>query len=716
MRILTLASLLLLAACPNTDDGLNPRTCEVVLRYVPPAGEAPDSVFVAGEWNGFSDVAQPLQKQGEAFVISLEALVGSPRDWAYEFVVDGRRQRDPGNGLTRWVANQELSRLTVPDCSQPVLKLERFELTPSRGLAVEATYFDGLSTTRSAAPEIILTLNGEPQQDVYVPGEHHIHLHKGPLAPGRHTVRITAKDAEGREAAPLLLPFWVEDEPFRWESGALYFTFTDRFRNGDPGNDGPAANVDVRANWQGGDFAGITQAIESGYFDALGVRSLWLSPVNNNPAEGFPGSFGKSYTGYHGYWPVAARSTDPHFGTLEELKALTSAAHARGIRVMGDLVLNHVHEQHDYWREYRDQDWFHLANSCVCGSHACGWDERAIDCKFAPYLPDLNWKSPAATDRAIEDVLWWVSEAGFDGFRLDALKHMEDTALTTLRHRLRELTAATGMEFYLLGETFVWKDGHEQLKRSMGPDKLDGQFDFPLYFHLVDVFARGASMEDLELAAQANEAVGYPEGTVNSPFLGNHDVPRFLSIAAGQVWDDAGAQAWSNERPAEHVDADAPFAAARLAFTFVMTQPGVPLVYYGDEIGLTGAGDPDNRRFMRWDEETLTEREKALRTHVQTLGKARRASLALQLGARSSLSTEVDHHAYQREHAESGAGAFVVLNRGSGELVLPLTLKGGLATGTRSWKDVLGGSTVTSTDGAVTVTVPAGSSAVYVTQ
>src|SRR5690606_34166946 len=138
--------------------------------------------------------------------------------------------------------------------------------------------------------------------------------------------------------------FWIEAEPFQWTDGAMYAAFTDRFRNGDPSNDEPVSGADFQVDFQGGDFAGIRQAIEEGYFTKLGVRSIWISNVVANPDGAFTGDFGKRYSGYHGYWPSAARETQRRFGTLEELRALTRAAHARGIRVIGDFVINHLHD------------------------------------------------------------------------------------------------------------------------------------------------------------------------------------------------------------------------------------------------------------------------------------------------------------------------------------------------------------------------------------
>ena len=118
------------------------------------------------------------------------------------------------------------------------------------------------------------------------------------------------------------------------------------------------------AAMQGGDLRGVEGAIRDGYFDALSVRALWLTPWQTQPAGAFPDASGtRSVMGYHGYWPVKAREVDPRLGGAPALRALVAAAHAKGIRVLMDTVLNHVHQGHEYFTAHRD--WFRTG--CVCG-------------------------------------------------------------------------------------------------------------------------------------------------------------------------------------------------------------------------------------------------------------------------------------------------------------------------------------------------------------
>lgn len=701
-------SVLLLAGCSAEEAGSIPtRSCDVTVTYTP-TQSLTGPVAVVGEWDGFSSAGRPMIDRGDGvYSLKLDGL--ESRDYGYYFLVNGKQQRDPQNPYSRWVRADELSLLRVPDCTVPALKLERFKATADGNLDVDVSYLDGTGAVGPDVAKVVLALDGEPQANAFDATTGRLSLRRQGLKPGKHRVKVTAVDTQGRAAAPLYLPFWVEPEKFRWESGAMYFAFTDRFRNADPTNDAPTPDVDPIANYQGGDFAGITQAIEDGYFDSLGVKTLWISPVDQNPDGRFIGTFDKYYSGYHGYWPSKARATQHRFGSLAELRSLTDAAHARGIRVIADLVLNHVHQEHPYYKEFGQEGWFNQASSCVCGTNNCGWEQVPLTCKFTSYLPDFNWRSQKMADQFAADTLWWLEEADFDGFRMDAVKHIDQTASRTLRGKLNEISEMTGTHFYLVGETFVGANERAQIVKYISPDQLDGQFDFPLYWPLREAFAQGQGLERVEGAVAENERF-YAPGTINSPFIGNHDVTRFISEAAGQI-NGQGDQAWSSRPPERVTDANA-FLKTKYAFAFVLTQPGVPLIYYGDEVGLPGAGDPDNRRMMRFGSQ-LVSQEQSLLEFVQKLGQARVANKALQVGARRLLRVEADLYAYQRD-TEDGVGAIVAINRGSTERTLTVELQGGLAAATGSYTDLFSTRTVTLAGTETRLTLPARSVSVFV--
>ncbi|HZI15361.1 MAG TPA: alpha-amylase family glycosyl hydrolase [Myxococcus sp.] len=707
---LALPALLLAAACGESEEPLPVRSCEVKLTYAPQQS-LQGSVSVTGEWDGFS-MASPLKLEDRGdgvYTATLEGL--EPREYGYRFVVGERQFMDPQNPYSRWVRAEEYSRLTVPDCRQPVLELRRFSVTPEGAVDLEVAYLDGTEKAGASGQEMELLLDGVPQAEGYDASRGLFTLSARDLGVGKHHIKVRAKDAKGRDAQPLYLPFWVEPQKFQWESGTMYFAFTDRFDNGRPENDAPVADVAPIANYMGGDFQGIIRRIESGYFDSMGVRTLWISPVDQNPEGRFIGTGGKYYSGYHGYWPSQPRTPQYRFGSMDELRALTTAAHKRGIRVIADLVLNHVHQEHPYWVQHQGDGWFNTSASCVCGTQDCDWEERRLTCKFTNYLPDYNWRSSDMVDQFVADTLWWLEEADFDGFRMDAVKHMEQVAGRTLRGKLSEITAMTGTEFYLVGETFVGADGRSQIARYISPRELDGQFDFPLYWPLRETFADGKGMEVVDTAVRANE-VFYAPGTRNSPFLGNHDVARFISQAAGQL-SGAGGDPWSPSRPPASVTDAAAFEKLKFAFAFVLTQPGVPLIYYGDEIGMPGAGDPDNRRMMRFDS-VLAPQERQVLELVQKLGRARVEHAALQTGDRNTLIVEKDLYIYQRSLPD-GRGALVVLNRGTEPRPrLEVDLVSHLAFQTATYRDVFSDRTLQLGGAATVLELPPRSISVYV--
>ena len=186
------------------------------------------------------------------------------------------------------------------------------------------------------------------------------------LEDGKHSLKIDGFDVDGNPAYDLLIPFWTgPSADFEWQDALIDMVMTDSFVFGNTSNDEPMVGAAQGADWQGGDFAGVTQMIESGYFDDLGVGALWLSPFNtaaNGTGKAADGVHDVS--AFHGYWPTEPRGIEPKLGTAEELHALIEAAHERDIRVMMDFVVNHVHEQHTYYED--NPEWFNAG--CICGA------------------------------------------------------------------------------------------------------------------------------------------------------------------------------------------------------------------------------------------------------------------------------------------------------------------------------------------------------------
>ena len=680
------------------------RACTTSFTFDP--GHPATTVGVAGEWNAWDPKMGALTGPDATGAFS-GALTIPTGDHAYKLVVDGKDWvLDPANPYSKYVGGVENSLVEVEDCALPQLGFVKLDRTPDGTMSAQVQYVDGSGAAGIDPDKLEVLLDGAPVAGALTMMAPNGLLTIGAsgLAKDKHRLAIHAADKAGHPARELTVPFWIEDQPFDFRDGLLYFAFTDRFRNGAPGNDALVSGVDGRANYLGGDYAGIQLAIESGYFDALGVRTLWLSPPNTNPDHGETGTGGHLYTGYHGYWPTSGREVQARFGGLPALKALVAAAHKRGLRVIVDTVLNHVHKDHPFWVQHKNDGWFNGTGGCVCGGTNCDWTQHALDCWFQDYLPDLDYTNYDAMKAMIDDALFWAREADVDGFRVDAVKHFLHAATRRLRSKLHDELEHVGPLFYLVGETF---DGDRGLINSyVGPRELHAQFDFPIYFAVRDALASySQTLRALETAVTDSKAAF--GGAPMSPFLGNHDVPRFLSQAAGMLTSDPQGEAWSAP-PAAPPDESA-YWKLRLALTFVATQPGVPLLYYGDEYGLVGAGDPDNRRFMKWSGYTAW--EQSTLDVAQKLGAARRELVALQRGGERTL--WIDDELFADPRTSGAAAAVVVINRAFSPRTVQVPVPAGvpLPDGT-VLKDRLGGPDVTVAGGQLPLVLPAHFSAV----
>ncbi len=487
---------------------------------------------------------------------------------------------------------------------------------------------------------------------------------------------------------------------FDWRDGVMYFVFVDRFLNGDTGNDkkNPNSGVPDISNWMGGDWKGVTQKIEAGWFKDLGVNVLWLTvPMDNTEAAEY-GDDGKLYTAFHGYWPRDINSPNAHFGSMADLKTLVDTAHAQGIQVVLDYAMNHLHKDAQLFKDH--PDWFYALNGgggdCICGSGPCPWDgPSGIWCWFRDYLPDFNFNNAAARKASLDNVMWWMEQSGADGLRLDAIKHIDGPWLTELRQRLNaELEPKRGQHIWLVGETYT---GDQNLIKSfIDPcTKLDGQFDFPWRAVLDEVvLLRKGKMGDLESFMNKNDTFYGPDA-VMSPFAGNHDLPRLIHLATDpplfqSVWDAGKGSAWNN--PPEVVQDPKAYERVALAMAVLMTNRGVPLIYYGDEIGMPGAGDPDNRRMMAWT--GWNDPQKQLLAQMKKLGQLRKELPVLRRGVRT---TEwIGQDAWVYKMSDASGSVYVAINRGDA----PVSV-GGLPAG--SLKDSVSGESVSGPE----VSVPA---------
>lgn len=710
--------------------GGGPGACSTILTYAGP--ESLDGVAVAGAFNGWSAESHPMAFEDGAWSIALELEPGA---YPYKLVELGGASGDEG-----WLCDPEArfiqceegykepweiglthdcvpggtscnSLLVVEPCAPPRLQARIVEI--DRGAGSVHVEIDAVPGSGGEVVDAVATLDDQPIEGWTGAG---FVVSAGGLATGRHTLRFSVTDAGGNTSDEVYIPLWIDD--WSWEDGVLYFAFLDRVHNGEAGNDGSEGATAVGGAYEGGDLQGLLELIP--YLDDLGVDILWLSNLQDNAEGAWDGQCGLTFSGYHAYWPDAARSIEEHFGDEADLEAVVEAAHARGMRVIMDWVANHVHQDHPYAVEH--PEWFNDFEHCesvVDGQ--LGFDRIPERCWFAPYLPDIDYAQPEALVTMVDDAMWWAKTYELDGFRVDAVKHMSHAVVYNLAGAVDaqlEHTDAGGDEhFWTLGETF---DSYDRINAYIGERGLSGQFDFPLYYSIRDAFIYGNGTLPDVLASYDTSRAAYGDALMSN-FLGNHDVLRFITDAeTGYLGACDGAQI----RVAPPSSNPWAYQRLALAFTFLFTVPGTPLVYYGDELGLSGNPDPDNRQPLWWrtgdlsgvsSVAELSARVDPLASdmlwHVRALAHARSEHVALRRGERIEWWAEPDLVAYAL--GAEGDHALVILNRGGSDRQLTNGLSfAGLPGGV--YEDVLTQATFTSARDQITIDVGANRSRVLV--
>ena len=468
---------------------------------------------------------------------------------------------------------------------------------------------------------------------------------------------------------------------FDWRDAVIYFVFVDRFLDGDSSNDcnvvGSQTTPYTSTNYLGGDWAGVTQKITAGYFNDLGVNTLWITvPIKNADDVADEGANGDThmYSAYHGYWPKDPTATESCFGSAADLQALVQAAHAKSLKVLFDYAMVHVHTESTIYQQHMNDSPAWFTPNCVCGAAGCGNFDTS--CWFTSYLAHYDYTNQAARTFSINAAIQLIQQNGNDAFRLDAIKQVDPSWLNTLRPTITSQILAKEtpqQRFYMVGETYDFQNRGLISQLINSQTMLDGQFDFPLRIRLIEAMLMRSTqnmltpddlnwgrtappgMQGLAQFMDSNDKF-YPTDAVMSTFIGNHDLPRSIHYAEQTLpgWIQADSpsnpsaasgkgSAWANE-PMTETD---PNTYERLgnAFAVILTNKGAPLVYYGDEIGLPGAGDPDNRRMMVWS--GYSPAQQALYARIKALTTIRAAHPAMRRGTRSTLQADADLWVYE---------------------------------------------------------------------
>lgn len=618
--------------------------------FIPRKKYAEISIF--GEFNGWNRHKDYLTDENDDGIYEV-TLEMDPGKYQYKFYADGIEIVDPSNpdSVNNGMGGYN-SVIVIPERQKDYSFLHAVTYKERIESVDFFYYYERKNPPRKpSAAEVVALLDNsliKPEKIDINGYEIKISLPKSMLE-GRHYLR-TAINFNGNSTNMQFVP--VEggkpvnnDSQFSWYDGVIYSLMIDRFANGDKSNDKPIEHDSLfqKANYYGGDFAGLKEKIEEGYFDSLGINVLWISPVYDNPNKAFrewPEPH-RWFSGYHGYWPISSTRVEEHFGSFNDLKELIALAHEHGIKVLLDFVSNHVHKDHPFFNEHRD--WFGKLELPDGRLNLRMWDEYRLTTWFEPYLPSFDYvHSSEAVDTMTANAIWWLKESGADGFRHDAVKHVPFLFWRELTRKLK--TAFPGKEIYQIGETF---GNYELVSSYVNNGQLNAQFNFNLYDIAQAAFI-DSNVSFSELAKELKKTANiYGPIHLMGNIMDSHDKNRFIAYADGdlQLWQwNAVEEGW-NDPP--KVDNPSSYDKAELYYAYMFGIPGIPVVYYGSEFGMSGASDPDNRRPMRFGDQ-LNDHERKMLKDVSRLIKLRRNHTALRYGDFKVLHADKNTFAFVR--------------------------------------------------------------------
>lgn len=452
-----------------------------------------------------------------------------------------------------------------------------------------------------------------------------------------------------------------EKSPFIWEAANIYFLLTDRFNNADPANDvnfNRTKEAAVLRGFEGGDLKGITQKINEGYFNELGINAIWMTPVVEQIHGATDEGTGLTY-GYHGYWTKDWTAIDPNYGTREDLKELVDAAHSKGIRILLDAVINHtgpVTELDPLWPD----EWVRNDTPCTYQNY-----ETTVTCTLVKNLPDIRtesnrevdlppqlvkkWKAEGRYEEEIAEldeffertghpraprfyIMKWladyITDFGIDGYRVDTVKHTEAYVWQEFKKIAEDAFAEfkrqnpgkvlDDNEFYMVGEVYNYgiSSGREFDFGDKKVDYFNNAFNSLINFE----FKWNAQQQALDTVFTRYDNILANE-------LGNFGILNYLT-------------SHDDHDPFDKLR-NKPFETA----TILLLSPGTSQVYYGDEsarpLVIEGAtGDAILRSNMNWEQISSNEDTGKILTHWQKLGQFRAAHPAVGAGKHETISQE----------------------------------------------------------------------------
>jgi glycosidase len=472
----------------------------------------------------------------------------------------------------------------------------------------------------------------------------------------------------------------------------IYLIMPDRFDDGDASNNFPdsgAYDRNAPRAYHGGDLRGIQQRLP--YLKDLGVTTIWITPIYQNDD--------RTGRDYHGYGAIDLYAVEKHLGTLADYRSLVKAAHEQEMKVLLDVVPNHVGPTNPWVENPPTDHWFHGTREKHLDSrspfaletdpHAPPLEWRdAVEGWFAGILPDMGTDDATTAQYLRQNALWWAETGALDGFRIDTFPYVD-------RPFWRDFHAdvhRTYPGFRTVGEVFntdptvtaFFVGGKTTESIDTG---LDTVFDFPIYSAIRDVVLKDASAKRLEDVLRHDWMFPHPENLVT--FFDNHDTKRFMG--------EPGATA----------------EKLKLAFSLLLTLRGIPEIYYGDEIGMPGGDDPDNRRDFpggfpgdkrdAFTSAGRTPEEQSVFMHVRDLLRLRREHPALRGGQLIHIFGDDQVLAFVRQYAGGPGGPaeqlLVVMNNAGQARTVELNIRDTSIAKTRSVKNSMGNGEAVVTNG-----------------
>jgi cyclomaltodextrinase / maltogenic alpha-amylase / neopullulanase len=638
----------------------------------------PERVNLFGQFNSWDRNSLPMSDEDGSGIYEISIPL-DPGRYEYKFFVDRQELIDPQNPVK--VPNglgDYNSVIVIESDNEDKLYLHSLNYQTEDRTRSYNYYLEGFDSSLVKKTDIVSLLDNQQLNVSQIKIEgNKISLHfPDDLIEGERLIRVAVrtngKFSNIQSTRTINGKPVNNDSPKSWHDAIIYSLMIDRFNNGDPSNDNPIKHDSLftPANYNGGDFQGIINKINEGYFNQLGINTFWISPIVDNTNKAYreyppPHRY---YTGYHGYWPISLQGVEEHFGDMNLAKELINKAHKNDIKVLLDFVSNHVHEEHPLWKENRD--WFGVLELPDGKKNLRLWDEYRLTTWFEPYMPSFDYVgSKDALETMTDNAIWWLKETNADGFRHDAVKHVPNEFWRLLTKKIKEQIEIPDQTMvYQIGETF---GGYDLISSYVSNGQLNSQFNFNLYDTAIPVFLDiESSFELLDNQMQKTFQV-YGVNHLMGNLVSSHDKIRYMAYADDDLEINDGRAseiAWTN--PPE-VDNPSSYDKLKLHLAYILTIPGVPVIYYGDEIGMTGAADPDNRRMMRFDNE-LNELEKQTFKDVSKLIHSRKNHSALRHGDFLTLQTDKNIYAYVR--SDMNERILVILNKSEMEQIAELTL------------------------------------------